>query len=287
MPINETIYEYFVKPIIMHEGYNLVNTIIYAIIAIASTYAIYRLFRKINVEFDKAFIVRVLPYVLLGSTVRVVTDSIDTGVMQNYHGIFRQVYDIIINSHIYDYGFATASPGIYIVIGLFTVVTLYYSYKIKKENLGPMIAFGLFAVHALLLVPMFANVQYALLILAMATLITYLYYSIKKNSNVPMHWLILFSQSLDGSATFVTLDIFNRFAGGTYTEQHVLANSIAGLFNGSMIGFLLVKILLSLCVIYLLEKSDNAHEKNLIALLVIIFGMAPGVRDLLRLAVGA
>ncbi len=287
MPIGEFIQEHFINPILLHSGYNPINTIAYAIIAIACAYAIYKLFRRINVDFDKDFIVRVVPYILLGSTIRVVTDSIDTGTMQKYDGPLRAVYEIIINSHMYDYGFATASPGIYVIIGLFATATLYYSYKTKNRNLGPGIALALFIFHLLILMPMFINIEYLALILLLASLTAYIYISVKKSSSVPMHWLILFSQSLDGFATFITLDVYNKIAGGSYVEQHVLANMLAGLFGGSMVGFVLIKIALSIAVIYMLEKDDNAPEKGFIAMLVIIFGMAPGVRNMLRLTVGA
>ncbi|MEM3364513.1 MAG: DUF63 family protein [Candidatus Micrarchaeia archaeon] len=286
MDAAEFFNEYFVRPIIMHEGYNSINTITYAIIAVIAAFLIYKLFRKAGAEFNRDFIVRVIPYILLGSTVRVVTDSITTGGMQAYVGPFRPVYDVILASHIYDYGFLTASPGIFFVIGIFAIATMYYSYRSRNYDFGAKLAFALFVLHLIILLPLFTNVTFGALIIILAGSICGLYMAFKKESTVPMHWLVVFSQALDGSATFVTLDIYNRMHNGGYVEQHVLANHLASIAGDSMVLFLALKVLLAIGIVWLLEKEKNQNEKGYIALLIIIFGLAPGVRDLLRLVCG-
>ncbi|MCX8200112.1 MAG: DUF63 family protein [Candidatus Micrarchaeota archaeon] len=278
--------EYYIRPIVMHEGYNPINTLTYAIIAVIAAFLIYKLFKGAGVRFDKDFIMRVVPYVLLGSAIRVVTDSITTGGMQAYSGIFKPAYDFILASHIYDYGFLTTSPGIFFVIGFFAIVTMYYSYRSKNYDFGAKLALGLFIAHLIILLPLFTNVVFGLLILLLAGMICALYLAAKRTSTVPMHWLVVFSQALDGSATFVTLDIYNKVHGGGYVEQHVLANHLASIMGGSMILFLALKVVLAVMVVWILEKEKDEGEKGYIALLIIIFGLAPGVRDLLRLVCG-
>jgi len=287
MDFGEFFNEHYIKPIVMGEGYNPINTVTYAIIAVIAAFLIYKLFRKAGVEFNKEFMIRIIPYILLGSTVRVVTDSIATGGMQRYEGLFRPVYDIIIASHIYDYGFITTSPGIYFVIGIFAIITMYYSYKSGKHDFGPSLAMGLFILHLIILLPLFTNIVFGALILALAGSITAVYLVVKRKSTIPLHWLVVLAQALDGSATFITIDVFNKsIAAMKYSEQHVLANSIFDMFGGSMLPFLILKVLLAAVIVHILENEKDQNEKNYIALLIIIFGLAPGIRDMLRLVCG-
>ncbi|MGB9635115.1 MAG: DUF63 family protein [Candidatus Micrarchaeia archaeon] len=282
------IEDYFVRPIVEYEGYNPVNTTVYAVIALAAAYGIYVLFTRKGIRFDERFISNILPYILLGSTVRVITDSIDSHVMHKYlSGGVGWLYELIISSHLYDRTFITVSPGIYVIIGLFTVITMYLAYAIGKDREMSKLVSVLWLAHLLVLVPMVVNLQYAIMIIAIAAGITILYTQIKGKSSVAFWWLIVFSQALDGSATFVTLDIYNEVCGGCYAEQHVLANAISDYFGKSWLPFLVLKVILAVLAVEILENEKNANEKNYICLLIVIFGLAPGVRDLLRLAVGA
>lgn len=77
----------------------------------------------------------------------------------------------------------------------------------------------------------------------------------------------------------------------SYGEQHVVGNFIIGAF-GTPFGFYLLKLLFVLAVVFLLrrelneKKSAEAEEKNYILLIITIFGLAPGVRDALRIIAG-
>jgi uncharacterized membrane protein len=287
MDVSSIISEYFLNPMFERTGYNEVNTLVYAIIAVSIAYIIYKWFTIKKINFDKNFILRVIPFILLGSTMRVVTDSIDTGRMLAYEGFFQPVYDIILNMGIYNYSFLTVTPGIYVLIGIFTIIAIYLSYHFKKENYGSYLAVSLFILHLLILLPMFTNIIYGILILLGTALIVGVYLHFKKKSNLDGYWYILLAQTFDGMSTFVTLDIFNTFNEKMYAEQHVVANVLSGFFGDSMLPFLIIKILLSLGVIYFLEKEKNQNERYYIALLVIIFGLAPGIRNTLRLVCGA
>lgn len=287
MDLSAIINEYFIAPMVEKTGYNEINTLVYAIIAISFAYLIYKTFTMKGIKFNKEFILRVIPFILLGSTMRVVTDSVDTGRMLGYEGFFQPVYELILNSGIYNYGFITITPGIYVLIGLFTIVAIYLSYHFKKENYGSYVALGLFLLHFLILIPMFTHILYGVLVLLGVILVVGIYLHFKKTSNLEAHWYILLAQTFDGMSTFVTLDIFNAFNGIKYAEQHVVANVLSGMFGETMIPFLLVKIILSIGIIFFLEKEKNENERNFIALLVIIFGLAPGIRNTLRLICGA
>jgi len=75
--------------------------------------------------------------------------------------------------------------------------------------------------------------------------------------------------------------------GKQYFEQHVLSNFLGSVANTFFVYYA-VKILFATAAVYLIEReSETQEEKYFIALLLIIFGLAPGFRDLLRMLVGA
>ena len=69
------IYKYYISGIVNDSSYNPVDTITYAIILGISIFGVLKLLEKLDVEIDTRFIVAVTPYVLAGSTLRVLEDS--------------------------------------------------------------------------------------------------------------------------------------------------------------------------------------------------------------------
>jgi len=102
---------------------------------------------------------------------------------------------------------------------------------------------------------------------------------------VSLNSLMIFSQFLDGAATFVGIDFYG------YNEKHVLPSFLIAL-TGTAAVMLILKFTVLLFVIYLLDVEYRKMMQGLpvmnglIRLVVIILGMAPGTRDMLRLALG-
>ena len=99
------------------------------------------------------------------------------------------------------------------------------------------------------------------------------------------------AHALDGAATFVSIDIFNKLEpictelGKCYSEQHVFPN-ILGTY--SFFVFFLVKVLIIVIAAYILSTEKiKISEKYYIILILLVMGLAPGVRDLLRVMIGA
>lgn len=281
MDLAQFIDKYYIEPILRHEGYNPVNTITYALIAIAAVYLAYRIFQKYNIRVSEQFMLGAISFVLLGSTVRVVTDSIDTGVMKPDNAL----YSAILGSHIYDYGFLTSSPGIYIVTAALFFISLWLSHRLGDGKLAMRIGLALWVPHFLLLIPMLRYAAYALPILALAALPFYLAYRYFRKWELAG---IVGAHALDGAATFFIIDFFGKISGKSYFEQHVLPSFIGETF-GSFFPFYLLKVAIASGAAWFIanEKEAGADEKNFIALLLIIIGLAPGLRDMLRMAVGA
>jgi uncharacterized membrane protein len=284
------IYDYFIRPIWEHSGYNAVNTVAYAAIALASVYLIY-LALKGRVKMDGRFVAGALAFVLFGSTMRVVTDSIDSKVFAPV----TQLHAFVLDSHILDYGYLTVTPGIYIVTAALYLASLWLGYKFGKPMLPAYAGLILWLPLFLLLVPFMGYAAYALPVLGLAAIPAYAAWLWLKDRNLAA---IVAGQALDGAATFFVIDVFSRISGIAYFEQHVLSSAIGDMF-GTYFVFYIIKVSIALAAAYVLSKEkedivlfslpgrDVTISKQLIALVLMIIGFAPGIRDMLRMVVGA
>jgi uncharacterized membrane protein len=284
------IYDYFISPIWDHSGYNMVNTLTYVAIAIAAVYLIYRQLKG-KVQIDGRFIMGVLSFVLVGSTMRVVTDAIDTKVFAP----ITPLHSFILESHLFDYGYLTVSPGIYIVTAAMYLVSLWISHKAKNPILTAYIGIILWLPLFMLLIPFMRYAVYALPIIILAAIPAYLAWAYLKDMGLAA---IVAGQALDGAATFFVIDIFSKISGITYFEQHVVSSAIGKMF-GTFFVFYLLKVGIALAAAIILSKEkdeitllsfagkDIALNRYYIAIVLIVIGFAPGIRDMLRMVIGA
>ncbi len=272
------IYDYFIDPILSHSGYNIVNTLTYAVVAIAAVYLLYRILKG-RVRMDEKFVCAILWFVLLGSTMRVVTDSIDSGVMQPV----TPVHQLILESHIYDYGYLTVSPGIYLVTASLLFISMLVLYSMKRPDWLGYVGFALWLPHFLLILPFMQYWIYLLPVLFLAAVPAYLAFRHFRNRIMTG---IVAGHALDGAATFFAIDIFPLLTGIHYTEQHVIGRGLAEIAGGYY-SFYLLKIAVAFIAAHLIMKEKiDADEKTYIALVLMIIGFAPGIRDILRMMIG-
>jgi len=101
----------------------------------------------------------------------------------------------------------------------------------------------------------------------------------------PLAFLIIFGHFLDATATSIGMEYFG------YVEKHFLPDLMIGLTGTPFVMFLL-KVPLVILVIYVLDIShkkdfeNNPDLLNLVKMGIIILGLAPGLRDALRMAMG-
>lgn len=101
----------------------------------------------------------------------------------------------------------------------------------------------------------------------------------------PVNLIIMFGHMFDAAATFTALQWF------TYGEKHVVPNALISATGTPAVMFLLKGIVISI-VLYTLDvslKKDLERRSLLLALVriaILVLGLAPGTRDLLRLALG-
>jgi uncharacterized membrane protein len=271
------IYDYFISPIWDRTGYNTINTLAYALIALLAVYGI-RKALKGRIAIDERFIRSVLAFVLFGSTIRVVTDSIDNGVFKPV----TPIHQLVLDSHLWDYGYLTVTPGVYILTAFLLLGSLVILYKLKKTELLGHVGLALWLPHFLLLVPFMGYWIYAIPVLVLAAIPAYLAYLHFKDKILAG---IVAAQALDGAATFFIIDFFSSVSGISYFEQHVFSAAIGGF--GGFFFFYVIKCAIAFAAGYVIrgEKMDD-EDKRYVALILMIMGFAPGIRDILRMMAG-
>jgi uncharacterized membrane protein len=267
------VQEFFVKPIETYSGYNPVNTLVYAVILLAIAFGlVYPLFRRQGVKFDYRFSLALLPYILFGIS-------------------FRLLEDLKIlprSANPFEFWYYTISPGIWVLVGLTTIVALLLAIVLaKKFKLDRVKVFGV--IGALLALPFFVYaltffqeaigffavlIGTALVVLLLSKLVPKLFGGWQNKQNR----LALAAQTLDGMATFIAIQFFHC------GEQHFLPQAIISL---SPALFPLVKLILVIVILHYLDKEiENETLKGFIKTIIIILGFSTGLRDLFTLAAG-
>ena len=92
--------------------------------------------------------------------------------------------------------------------------------------------------------------------------------------------MIIYAHMLDASSTYYGVDWFG------YYEKHVVPTFLIDLTGSAAIMFPL-KLAILLPVLYMIDKSmQEPSLRNLTKLTLITLGLAPAVRNTLRLALG-
>ncbi|MBI5635944.1 DUF63 family protein [Candidatus Micrarchaeota archaeon] len=272
--MGDFIDEFFIQPLANPSSvapYNWVNTLVFAGIALFAIYVIYAFLERKKVAVDEGFLKTILAFTLFGGALRVVVDA---------QILPRQVSVFGLTA----YPFVT--PLIYVLIFLLLALTTIVFYKLErgftKEFYKKTFLAGLLLA-LICLIPLaflFKNFL-ALLPILVAGVVVWLDELIagwRSAKNSLFERLAVFGQVLDGAATFVGVTFFG------YSEQHVVGNILFGL--GTPALFLLVKIAVVLAIVEYLRAEKNSREKNFVLTVIMIVGLAPGLRDLLRILAG-
>ena len=287
--------DYFVSPIMERTGYNAINTLTYATIAIAALYIIWRFMKERKFDFaSRGFLLAAGAFVLFGSTCRVLTDLSDAGavaMMAASGSPLAPLYAALDASKVFSYGFLTVTPGIYLVTAALFLLSLAISRAMKREMLAAYAGMLLWLPIALLMLPFMSHWYFLALALALASAGSLAAFFVLERFG-EMHLgiyekLAIAGQALDGAATFVVIDIFAKQTGKGYFEQHVLS---AGIGESTPLGFglfFLIKIALAAAIVYFLKKEKmDRSDAALVLVVVAIMGFAPGIRDALRMLCG-
>jgi uncharacterized membrane protein len=270
--IQEFISRYYVDPIVNDAGYNIVNTLTWAMVLVLCVYVLYSLkvFERLDVTIDQRFITGIFCYVLFGSSLRVLEDA----------DIFAPPLNYIF-----------ITPNIYFAVFAITMASLILSLRIYKERYyTPFAAIGLgltsVNICALFRLEGIAHPGEALLIVALTVLITASIYVgagfakiefLRDRFNIT----ILGAHLLDASSTTVGVDLLG------YHGKHVVENYLLGLTGTGAVMYPL-KLLLLIPMLYLIDNEfDEIELSDLLKLVVLVLGLAPGCRNTITILFGA
>jgi len=276
--ISEFIYKYYIDPIHYDNSYNIVNTLTYAFILLVCTWLIYRWLDSNHISIDREFVYSLIPWIVFGGCLRVVED---TGFIKS------DIHVVLITPLIYFLIFAIAMPALYGahvlekrgVIPSWKRIYFWAGILLSAVTLLFIIWFGLTSAHFDLLV--------AGTILAMATATTGLLYAIIRYGfrwqyvQDRLYQILIFGHMLDASATSFGIDLHAI----PYTEKHVVGSALIDLTGTAFVMFPL-KLLVLIPGIYILELYRREGATGiwyLILVAMIMVGLAPGIRDMMRM----
>ena len=275
----EFIYKYYIDPIRYGQPYNVVDTATYALVLIVAIYILYRWFsRSKTITIDGRFVLATLPFVILGGLLRVVQD---TGMITS------------------DLQYLLITPLIYFVLFFFTAGVLVISSSLQKAGLirdyipvysGTGIAAALVIAGVLVSFGIRNTVVdpgVAAFIIGLATITSTLVYAAMRYllkweyARDPLYLALVFGQMLDASATSFGIDLHPL----EYVEVHVVGSNLIA-WTGTAFSMFPLKLLVLFPGIYVLERFRNEGSPvlwHLIVLAMITVGLAPGVRDMVRM----
>lgn len=257
-------------------GYTVFNTVVYTLILAIFVLAIIKMFKKLEID-PISIIYSIIPFIFLGSSTRALVDN----------GFYPKTVFLI-------------TPGLYILVGLITIASFLFSIylfnKMEIDYRHTLFFLGIiFSVPNIILFSKlnFISIFYvlitwiiaSLIFMAIAFLVLYVknnnsHNAIEKIVKHKINFSIVLAHLFDASTTYVAVEYFN------YTEQHVLPNALNQLFDTYLTLFPM-KIIVIVAVLYIIDQYfEDQTIKNLLKLTVFVLGLAPGLRNILTMALG-
>jgi uncharacterized membrane protein len=241
-------------------------------------YLLYRLFFRLNITVDRSFVYALFPWVLFGGFLRVVEDC---------------------NILVAPLRYVLITPLIYFFIFLIAFAILISSWYLEKKKvifswkyvfgaaggvcafvtLCLLLWFGLTHTTIDISVVAFILVTTALTAMFIYAVLRYVFawpYLCER-----LYQVLIVGHMLDASATSYGIDLHSM----SYVEQHVVGGALIEA-TGTAFSMFPLKLLVLIPGIYVLElyrKEGSEPLWYLIVLAMIMVGMAPGIRDMMRM----
>ena len=280
------IQKYYIDPIINDSGYNVFNTLTWAIILGIAVYFLIHFLQKMNIKIDAKSMAATLPFVLAGASLRVVADA----------GAVSPPFSYLL-----------ITPNIYFSVFLITVTCLIFTLLLQKYKLVPSFHLPFAALGCLFIIGVYAvlfavgTVVYWWVPFAVAAIglgVAGLFGFAAKKIGSPifsdkLNLMILAAHLMDATSTVIGIEVFG------YYEKHVLPAYLIELTGTAFVMYPL-KLAIFFLVVWLLDKglekameSESEKEKeqvgqvkNAIKFVIIILGLAPAIRNSIRLFFG-
>ncbi len=268
---------YYIDPILHDEGYNIINTLTWAIILGLCIFAVIKLLNKLDIRPDNRFIAAIVPFVLAGSSMRVLEDA----------GAIQQPFSLFL-----------ITPIIYFVVFFITLFCLIIAKQLSKKWTGYSMD-TIFAsmgtlwlvlnIFLLLSIQQVALPMVLIYILGLGILTTSIVYIVAKKTGFEiltdrLNISILGAHMLDASSTFIGVDMLG------YYEKHVLPSYLIDLTGTAFVMFPL-KLALFIPVLYIIDTNFNedVESRNLrtfVKLVILVLGLSPACRNTIRMVFG-
>jgi uncharacterized membrane protein len=263
------VQKYYIDPIIYDTSYNPVDTITFAIILGLFIIGLINMLRRWDILMDERLLLSTLPYVLAGSSLRVIEDG---------------------NLVAAPWRYLLITPLIFFLVFLITAACLNVTRKIWGEKFhASYAAIGfLWTIFNLAVLSTlgFKNTWVIAAVFLLGSLLTgcVLFFgrhlSARKFLEERFNQMIIYAHMLDASSTYFGVDWFG------YYEKHVVPTFLIDMTGSAVIMFPL-KLAILLPVLYMIDKSMREPSmRNLTKLTLITLGLAPAIRNTLRLALG-
>ncbi len=206
--IGSFISQYYIDPIVYNEGYNVVNTLTYAIILGISLFALLKLMAILKLKIDERLIMSTAPYIILGASL-------------------RDLEDVHLLSPPLSYMFIT--PLVYVLAFVLTLVVLLTCVTLERKGVikdysKPYMWIGIAGVvivFATLFLTQPVAVWWApIVVFSLAFTFTGIIYLLARHFKIgfltmPLNVAILGAHMFDASSTFTAMDIVDGLRGKT------------------------------------------------------------------------
>ena len=268
---------YYIYPITHDTGYNPVNTLTWALVLVACLFLTFKLLKMLRIEINERFIAAVSPYIIAGAILRVLEDAALVIPPLSYLFITPLIFFLV-------FGCCLAV--------LILSVNLARSGLLKGHEFTLVFALiGLLwcsgALTILLWTQPLAALWVPFAVCGIAGVVLCALYLLARARGIQfltarLNLAVVGAHLLDAASSVIGIDLFG------YTGKHVLEGLIVK-YTGTAAGMFPLKLGILLPVLYLLETQVTGEErelKNLILLALLVIGLAPAVRNTLRLLVG-
>jgi len=276
--ISEFITTYYIDPIRYGQPYNIVDTLTYAAILLIAVFLIYRWLDRTGFPVDGKFVLATVPFVIFGGLLRVVED---TGFITS------------------DLHLLLITPLIFFMMFFFTITALFISRTLERAGIiatyhtgyagigtmGCILAAVFLVWYGITYTQIAVNILLIILALAIVTSCSvwgFMRYALKwKYASDPLYCLLIFGQMLDASATSYGIDLHSI----VYTEAHVVGGALVA-WAGTAFSMFPLKLAVLFPAVYILQQYRKVAQPvlwHLILLAMIIVGLGPGVRGMVRM----
>ncbi len=280
--VTQFISEYYIDPILHDSGYNIINTLTWAIVLGICIFGVVKLLRKMDMPIDNRLTAAVIPFILAGSSLRVIEDTGVVSSPANYLLITPNIYFVVFLITVF-----------FLVISKFLVRQKGSADHMKGDHMMIFAGFGVlwFISNLMVLlyleslvylwVPFFVIVTASLVLLAVKIMFDHFGSSLLGSKvNLAILWVHL----MDASSTLAGIDLLG------YYEKHVVPAYLIDITGTALVMYPL-KLSIFIPVLYILDNNFNEDAesrtlKEFLKLVIIVLGLSPACRNTLRMAFG-